>query len=173
MNHDPFTFERFAGGVLFLLTILLSGALVQAQAYKHTPEITDVDINHQDYPSRAMLVWTPHPKAVRYEVYIRGFGDAWAPAKKGGKAGWYPAEAIRWHRFFDLMPGNKYNFRIRAYNAEGVATDNSEIFRTRLGPCWAWARLLATGEYWTEANTDDPVTPPPEWAHVKNTINCE
>ena len=170
MTHLRLSVLR-GGGLLFLLTMLLSGALVQAQAYKHTPEIRAVSII--DYPSRAMLIWNEHRKAVRYEVYVRGFGDAWAPAKKGGKAGWYPAEAISWHRVFDLMPGNKYNFRIRAFNAEGVATDSSEIFRIRMAPCWVWARYKATGALWSEGNPDDPFTPPPEWAHVKNTINCE
>ena len=159
------------GGLLFLLTMLLSGALVQAE--KYYPEITYVQVGSFAHPGRAMLIWEALPEAVSYKVHIRGFGDAWAPKDHGGKGGWYEAEALSWHQFPDLMPGNRYNFRIRGYNAEGHHTNKSEPYRVLLPPCWVFARFAATGVRWPEKDGPNPLQPPPEWAHIENTVRCE
>ncbi len=157
--------------MLILCAVLFGGALVQAE--KYYPEIIHIEVGTPGLPDRAMLIWKAHPEAVSYKVYIRGFGDAWAPPEKGGKAGWYTAEAINWHRVFGLMPGNRYNFRIRGYNAEGHQTNKSEPYSVLMPPCWVNARYAATGVQWIELHSADPLSPPPEWAHIENTINCE
>ena len=157
--------------MLILFAILFGGALVQAE--KYYPEIIHIEVSSSAHPGRAMLIWEAHPEAVSYKVYIRGFGDAWAPRDRGGQGGWYPAEAINWHRFPDLMPGNRYNFRIRGFNAEGHHTNLSAPYGVLIPPCWVFARYEATGEKWTEKNDPNPLQPPPEWAHIENTVRCE
>ena len=172
MTHLRLSVLR-GSGVLLILAILLSGALLQAQESVQ-PVILTVNT---DNVSSAFIRWDEVPGAVRYEVFIRGFNKEWSTKKEGGKGGWYPADGtslgVGWHNFSDLLPASWYNFRVRAIDANGSVSRVSRKFKEPVPPCWVWARLDATGARWPEEHTDDPFTPPPEWAHVENTINCE
>ncbi len=155
-------------GVVLALAALLGGAVIQAQTLPK-PEIQGY--NENDFPSKASILWYEVPGASRYEVFIRGKGD-WKLSRKGGKGGWYPADNDTWHQFYDLMPGDSYNLRVRAVDAQGNVSKHSEKVRITKSPCWVWERYWATGVRWIEKHTADPFTPPPEWEGIEDVIGC-
>lgn len=157
---------------LIVLFAVLGGAAVHAQR-ADSPKIVHVEVSSPAWPGRAMILWNAPPDARTFQVYVRGFGDEWAPRDRGGKGGWYNAEGKTYHRVFGLMPGNRYNIRIRTFGEDGYATKPSDIFPVLIPPCWVFARYEATGEKWVEEDSRNPLQPPPEWAHIENTLGCE
>lgn len=150
---------------LVLLVLLASVAIVQAQTLAR-PTITFVTVAEAAYPSRAMVGWTDDPAAAGYEVFLRGPSGS----KASNEDAWHAAEAARYHRFYGLMPGERYTFRIRAIDAEGNKSQMSKKYNVIVPSCWVFKKYWNTGEQTPRRQWGKEA--PPEWA-AENSPGCK
>lgn len=173
--------------VVIILTLLFSGALVQAQDLK--PKKNWVySIVQVWYDSDLLAIsWHQIEGAVASEIWIKG-PDKWRPNRNGGwrKAHYLDAVdlfAYQFHGINGFEPGKTYTFRIRYIDADGNKGPASKPFKHKMLPCWVFHRFWETHEInenhvWPKAvrykdlEGDEHGPVPAEWK-MKNTRRCK